>query len=62
MCDADLGWARPCVKSEQKQDGAGPIPQECVGTHKDRTYVRKEVKVVVLTVKKDKVDVPTGMI
>jgi hypothetical protein len=47
-------------KSEQKQDVASPIPQEYVGTHTDRTYARKEVKVIVPTLKKDKVDVPTG--
>jgi hypothetical protein len=30
MCDADMGWDRPCPKSEQKQDGGCPSPQECV--------------------------------
>jgi hypothetical protein len=59
MCDADLGWDRPSVKSEQKQDGASPSPQECVGTHEDCSYVGKDVKAVVPTVMKNEAGVPT---
>jgi hypothetical protein len=51
MCDADLGWDRPCTINEQKQDEGSPSPQECVGTHKDRAYVGKVTKVIVPTVK-----------
>jgi hypothetical protein len=59
MYDAYLGWYRPSVKSEQNQDGASPSPHECVGTHEDHSYVGKEVKVVVSTVMKNKVGIPT---
>jgi hypothetical protein len=53
MCDADLGWDRPCIKHEQKQVGAGPSPQECVGTYV-RAYLGKKTLVIVPTVgKKD---------
>jgi CobQ-like glutamine amidotransferase family enzyme len=50
MCDADLGWDGPCIKSEQTQVSAGPSPQECVGTHADRAYVDKTTNVVVPSV------------
>jgi hypothetical protein len=42
MCDADLGWDRPSIKNEQMQDGASPSQQECVGTHKDRSYAERK--------------------
>jgi hypothetical protein len=46
-------------RNEQKQVGAGPSPQECVGTH-DHAYVDKNTSVVVPTVgKKDTGTVPT---
>jgi hypothetical protein len=51
MCDADLGWDRPCAINEQKTNEGSPIPQECVGTHKDRAYVGKVSKVMVPTIK-----------
>jgi hypothetical protein len=33
MCDADMGWDRPCGTDSMKQDAIRSIPQECVGTH-----------------------------
>jgi hypothetical protein len=38
MCDADMGWDRPCAINERELSKACPSPQECVGTHEDRTY------------------------
>jgi hypothetical protein len=59
MCDADLGWDRPCMKNEQKEVGASPSPQGCVGTY-ERAYVGKKTSAVVPTVgKKDTGAVPT---
>jgi hypothetical protein len=52
MCDADLGWDRPSITNEQKQDGDSPIPKECVGTHKDRRYTVKGVYVATPTIKR----------
>jgi hypothetical protein len=49
MCDADVGWDRPCAISEQEQCTAFPRPQECVGTRDNRTNVRG----------KDTADIPT---
>jgi hypothetical protein len=51
MCDADVGWDRPCAINEQEQNVDFPSPQECVGTHKDCTYVDKVSKVMVPTIK-----------
>jgi hypothetical protein len=59
MCDADLGWEIPSIKHEPKQDGAIPSPQECVGTHKDRSYTEKELNVVTPTTMKSKEKLPT---
>jgi hypothetical protein len=51
MCDVDLGWDRPCAIDEQKRGEDSPSPHECVGTHKDRTYVNEVSKVLVPTIK-----------
>jgi hypothetical protein len=59
MCDADLGWDRPSIKNEQKQDGASPSPQEYVGTLKDRSYAEKGAYVATPTIKKSNEIVPT---
>jgi hypothetical protein len=50
MCDADLGWDRPCAINEQEKSVDYPSPQECVGTHKDCTYVGNIPKVLVPTI------------
>jgi hypothetical protein len=47
MCDADLGWDRPCAINEQVKSVDYPSPQECVGTHKDCTYAGNVPKVLV---------------
>jgi hypothetical protein len=51
MCDGDLGWDRPCAINEQNRGEDSPSPQECVDTHKDRTYMDKVSKVLVPTIK-----------
>jgi hypothetical protein len=51
MCDADLGWDRPCAINEQEKSVDLPSPQECVGTHKDCTYFDNVPKVLVPTIK-----------
>jgi hypothetical protein len=50
MCDADLGWDRPCAINEQVKSVDYPSPQECVGTHKYCTYVGNVPKVLVLAI------------
>jgi hypothetical protein len=47
MCDADMGWDRPCAINEQEKSMDYPSPQECVGTHKDCTYVGNVPEVLV---------------
>jgi hypothetical protein len=59
MCDADVGWDRPCAINEQELSKACPSPQECVGTHEDRTHVPGKSTTAVPTVnKKDTGTVP----
>jgi hypothetical protein len=41
------GWDRPCAINEQKKSVDYPSPQECVGTHKDRTYAGSVPNVLV---------------
>jgi hypothetical protein len=52
MCDADVGWEIPCAINERELCKACPIPQECVGTHEDRTSVRGRDTTTVTTVPK----------
>jgi hypothetical protein len=33
MCDADMGWDRPCGADSMNQDAIRSSPQECGGTH-----------------------------
>jgi hypothetical protein len=58
MCDADVGWDRPCVINERELSKACPSPQGCVGTHEDHTYAYGKITTAVPTVdKKDTVTV-----
>jgi hypothetical protein len=59
MCDADLGWDIPSIKNEQKQNGASPSPQECVGTHEDCSYMGREANVATPAMMKSKEIEPT---
>jgi hypothetical protein len=52
MCDADVGWDRPCAINEQELSKAFPSPQECAGTHADRTHVPGKSTTDVPTVNK----------
>jgi hypothetical protein len=40
MCDADMGWDRPCTTDGVDQDAMRSSSQECVGTHIKRTNVK----------------------
>jgi hypothetical protein len=51
MCDADLGWDRPCAINEQEKNVDCPSPQECVDTHKDCIYFDNVPEVLVPTIK-----------
>jgi hypothetical protein len=54
MCDADVGWDRPCAINERELCKACPSPQECVGTHEDRTSVRgRDTTAVPIVPRKD---------
>jgi hypothetical protein len=50
MCDADVGWDRPCAINEQEPRKACPSPQECVGTNGNGTNVRERDTTAVPTV------------
>jgi hypothetical protein len=52
MCDADVGWDRPCAINQRESSKSCPIPQECVGTHEDRTHVLRKTTTTVPTVNK----------
>jgi hypothetical protein len=52
LCDADMGWDRPCAIREQELSKACHSPQECVGTHEYRTYTDRKVTIAVTTVNK----------
>jgi hypothetical protein len=52
MCDADVGWYRPCEINERELSKACPSPQECVGTHEDRTHTLGKITTTVPTVNK----------
>jgi hypothetical protein len=59
MCDADLGWDRPNTKNEQGQGGASPSPQECVGTHNNRSCALVGSRIATPTAEREGSTVPT---
>jgi hypothetical protein len=52
MCDAGVCWDRPCAINERELSKACPSPQECIGTHEDRTHILGKITTTVPTVNK----------